>query len=299
MSGTTVHEDETSRQSSAAAMESCLPQPDRGNRKSCLYVGSVRHRRFSPVEHLFERKLYMVSIDLEEVDQVFRFPGLWSTQRWSLCQFRRADYLGPAERPLVDCVRDLVERQLGLRLNGPIRLLTQIRTFGLVFNPVSLYYCYDAAGERLEAVVAEVTNTPWGERHAYVLPYDADQRIVRFQNAKEFHVSPFLPMEMRYHWRMSTPADRLSIQIENHDDAQCVFDATLQLRRRPLTIGSILTLGLRFPLMSAQIMGAIYWQALRLWWKKAPYFPHPPKQHTIQQTDSATTLSAQPVEELQ
>ncbi|TWT34551.1 DUF1365 domain-containing protein [Blastopirellula retiformator] len=247
---------------------------DNRERASCLYVGAVRHRRFTPIPHQFRRPLFLFSIDLDEVDSVFRFPLLWSTQPYSLFRFCRSDYLGAADRPLAECVRDLVHEKLGLALDGPIRLLTQIRCLGIVFNPISLFYCYDAE-ENLRAIVAEVTNTPWGERYSYVIPFAGEGRIGRFANPKDFHVSPFMPMEMEYRWRVSRPEDRLTVHLENMQGDEKAFDATLGLSRRALSLPNVLKTVLWFPLMSAQMLAAIYWQALRLWWKKVPYHPHP------------------------
>lgn len=245
-----------------------------GPLRSCLYVGNVRHRRFAPVEHHFRRPLFMFSIDLEEVESLFRIPLLWSTKTWSLFQFRRSDYLGPADRPLAECVRELVREKLGFAPAGPIRLLTQIRCLGVVFNPISLFYCYDVDNQ-LQAIVAEVTNTPWRERHCYVVPFSGDRRVAGYDNDKEFHVSPFMPMDMRYRWRVTEPDERLTVQLENRQGDAKVFDALLQLTRRELTPSGVARLALRFPLMPAQIVAAIYWQALRLWQKKVPYHPHP------------------------
>ena len=141
---------------------------------SCAYRGQVRHRRLSPVPHDFRYSIFMMYLDLDEVDRVFDRRWLWSARRPALAWFRRADHFGDSRRPLRDCVADLVAQEAGRRPEGPIRLLTHLRYFGHCFNPVSFYFCYDPAGERIEAVVAEVHNTPWGERHCYVLDPEAD-----------------------------------------------------------------------------------------------------------------------------
>ena len=138
--------------------------------QSCLYNGWVRHRRFAPRAHAFRYRLFMAYLDLTELDHVFRGRWFWSTRRPALAWFRRADYLGNPSVPLDQAVRDAVERDTGMRPRGPIRLLTHLRYFGHGFNPVSFYYCFDPADTRVETIVAEITNTPWAERHAYVLP---------------------------------------------------------------------------------------------------------------------------------
>ena len=171
--------------------------------ESCLYVGSVRHRRHTPRAHAFRYPLFLAYLDLAELDTVFRGRWLWSARRFALAWFRRRDHLGSPAMPLDQAVRDLVERHSGRRPQGPIRLLTHLRYFGYCFNPVSFYYCFDAQGEQVETVVAEVNNTPWGERHCYVL--DGEPRL-RYRTSKAMHVSPFMPMDARL--RMALHAAR-------------------------------------------------------------------------------------------
>jgi DUF1365 family protein len=243
---------------------------------SCLYRGIIRHRRRSPVSHEFRYNLFMLYLDLDELPHVFAGRWLWSVRRPALAWFRRADYLGDPAVPLDHAVRDLVARRTGTRPNGPIRLLTHLRYFGYVQNPVSFYYCFDAAGVRVETIVAEITNTPWGERHAYVLPAQpGDAEEQRFRLAKAFHVSPFMPMDMAYDWRFSRPGRRLTVHMANLARGERVFDATLVLRREPLTGRALAAALARHPWMTATVVAGIYWQAFRLWLKGAPFHPHP------------------------
>jgi DUF1365 family protein len=245
--------------------------------ESCLYEGVVRHRRLRPVEHAFVKRLFMVYLDLDELPEVFRGRWLWSATRRAPVWFRRADHLGDPAVPLAQAVRDLVEARTGRRPAGPIRLLTNLRTFGYGFNPVSLYYCFDPGGGGVEAVVAEVSNTPWNERHCYVLASadGATRPLQRFETAKEFHVSPFMGMRQRYRWALLRPGRQLAVHIANVEDGAAVFDASLVLSRREITGGSLARALLRYPWMTAQVIAGIYWQAWRLRQKGAPVHPHP------------------------
>jgi DUF1365 family protein len=219
-------------------------------------------------------------IDLAELDEVFRGRWFWSTRRPSLAWLRRSDYLGDADVPLDQAVRDRVERETGRRPAGPVRLLTHLRTFGYCFNPVSFYYCYDATGTRVETIVAEITNTPWGERHAYVLPTDPGQASgepMRFRIGKVFHVSPFMPMDLDYDWRFTQPGARLAVHMSNRRAGETLFDATLALERREITGTSLARALVRHPFATLSVVIAIHWQALRLWLKRVPFHVHPSK----------------------
>jgi len=247
---------------------------------SALYLGRVRHRRFAPRAHAFEYRLFMAYLDLAELERVFRGRWLWSARRPALAWFRRADYLGDPGVPLDEAVRARVAQATGRRPAGPIRMLTHLRYFGLSFNPVTFYYVFDAADTRVETVVAEVTNTPWNERHVYVLANETNEgsgATRRHRVAKRFHVSPFMPMDIGYDWRFSTPGETLSVHMENHRQGAKLFDATLALERRPLTGASLARALAFFPLITAKVVAAIYWEALRLWAKRVPFYTHPKK----------------------
>lgn len=246
--------------------------------KSCLYEGRVEHRRFSPVENRFSYSLFMAYLDLDELPGVFDGRWLWSARRRAPAWFRRADHMGDPARPLAECVRALVAERTGDAPEGPIRLLTHLRYFGYCFNPVSFYYCFDARDERVQAIVAEVNNTPWGERYCYVLrAHDAqdDGGIKRYALQKAFHVSPFMPMDMRLDWRFGDPGERLSVYMQNIHDERKVFDATLALERRPLDGRSLARALVVHPPMTLKVIALIYAQALRLWLKGAPFHEHP------------------------
>jgi DUF1365 family protein len=247
---------------------------------SCIYEGRVRHRRQGRVRHGFEYALFMMYLDLAELPDLFGRRWFWSTRRSAPARFRREDHLGERSRPLDECVRDLVHARTGSRPQGPIRLLTHLRYFGYCFNPVSFYYCFDREGQSVECVVAEVNNTPWGERHLYVLPANAGRRLgsaSNYQLSKEFHVSPFLPMDMDYRWRFVDPGQELIVHMENHRQGERVFDATLTLTRKEITGARLAWMLARYPFMTLTVILRIQYQALRLWLKGAVFHPHPAK----------------------
>ena len=245
---------------------------------SALYAGWVRHRRHRPHPHAFRYRLYLFYLDLDELDRVFVGRRFWSMNRRNLGEFRRSDYLGDASLPLIEAVRRRAAASLGRRPEGPIRLLTHLRTFGHCFNPVSFYYCYRPDGETLDCVVAEITNTPWKERHSYVLDAACAERhgsALGWTFAKAFHVSPFLPMQREYAWRLQPPGAELRIHMDVGADATRDFDATLVLERRPLDGSTLARCLLRYPLMTLKVVAAIHWQAFLIWRARNPVYDHP------------------------
>jgi DUF1365 family protein len=245
---------------------------------SCVYEGWVRHRRLGAPAHELRAKLFMLYVDLDELPELFDSYRVASARGRALAEFRRSDHLGDPHRSLAAEIRELVAARTGERPPGPIRLLTNLRYLGHCFNPVSFYYCFDQAGSRVQAIVAEVTNTPWGERHAYVLS-PTERRpgspIMRGRFAKEFHVSPFMGMDHTYVWRMTAPAERLIVHIDSEQGDRIVFDATLSLARRELTPARLRALLVRYPLLTLRIVRRIYANGLRLRLKGARYYPNP------------------------
>lgn len=247
---------------------------------SAIYTGRVRHRRHAPVPHAFSLPLMMVYLDLSELDRVFAGRWLWSTRRPTLAWLRRRDYLDPEVPDLDEAVRRRVMSQTGRRPDGPVRMLTHLRTWGYCFNPITIYYCFEADGRTLDTVLAAITNTPWGERHTYVLPADTASRRGawhEFGFGKRFHVSPFMPMALDYRWRFRPPGESLAVNMSVLRDGDEIFDATLAMNRHPITASTLARALVRYPAMPIQVIAAIHWQALRLWLKRVPFYPHPDK----------------------
>jgi DUF1365 family protein len=265
-------------------------------RASAVYTGTIRHRRFEPVEHEFSYRLFLMYLDLDELPGALDPFPLWSARRPAPARFRREDFMGDPARPLAECARDTVAAETGERPDGPVRLLAGLRYLGHSFNPVSFYYCFDSAGERVQAVVADVENIPWGERHAYVLARGAREGpVLSDELDKSLHVSPLMGMDQTYAFRAGEPGERLAVHIESRPQrgarsgpgrracpngeppgrAPKSFDATLSLRRRELSRPLLLGMLARYPAMSLQVVAKIYAQSLRLKLKGGRYFPHP------------------------
>ncbi|MFI5028510.1 MAG: DUF1365 domain-containing protein [Solirubrobacterales bacterium] len=245
---------------------------------SAIYQGWVRHRRFEPVEHEFRYRLFLIYLDLDELPTVLDPFPLCSARRPAPARFRRADFMGDPRRPLAECARDAVEAQSGRRPEGPVRLLANLRYLGHAFNPVAFYYCFGTAADRVENVVADVNNIPWGERHPYVLARESPKgAVLAGELNKMLHVSPLMGMEQRYAFRATEPGATLSVHIESRPlkGGAKAFDATLSLRRRELSARRLAATLARYPAMSAQVVAKIYLQTLRLRLKGARYFPHP------------------------
>jgi DUF1365 family protein len=252
---------------------------------SSIFSGQVSHSRKTPLGHSFRYGVFMMYLDLDELDTVFAGRWFWSTKRAALARFRREDHFGDPSEPLDKSVRDLVEARTGNRPAGPVRLLTNLSYFGYCMNPISLYYCFDEKDEAVTTVVAEVSNTPWGETCCYVLAdnmNDGSSETMRFETGKDMHVSPFMDMDVDYHWLLTPPTDELVVRINNLVENRPFFNATLILQREEITAGSLAGILFRYPFMTFKVVFGIYWQAFRLWLKGVPLHTHPDKNKSIQ-----------------
>lgn len=241
--------------------------------RSAIYEGTLRHRRVAERTHEFTHRLAMAYVDLDEVETLLG--GRVVKRGLGLMRFRRTDYYGDPAVPLATAIRSLVADRTGVQVEGPIRMLTNLRVLGHCFNPVTFYYCFAADGEQVEAVVADVTNTPWGESHAYVLPRDGARRVLSGSFQKALHVSPFMGMDQQYEWSMPTPGDSLFVHMQNTEDAARVFDATLHLDHYPFDAATVRRVSWRYPVASRRVLLFIYVHALVLRLKGVRVKPHP------------------------
>ncbi|WP_444944185.1 DUF1365 domain-containing protein [Microbulbifer sp. ZKSA006] len=250
--------------------------------ESAIYTGWLEHRRFAPRPHQFRYQVFMMYVDLAEVEAICQLSPAWSCRRWALARFCRSDFFGDQSLSLDRAVRQRVEAVAGERPAGPIRLLANWRYFGYSMNPISIYYCFDTEGQDVEWLLLDVHNTPWKERHGYVLDCRSNSKLQKATFVKTLHVSPFMPMAQGYRWRGTKPGEKLTAYLQNFDsnmvdsgDIRPIFDATLSLRRSEISGRSLNTILIQYPVMTVKVITAIYWQALKLWLKGIPVFAHP------------------------
>ena len=239
---------------------------------AALYEGTVSHHRFGAGARKFTPRLFLAYLNVGALPASLDALPLWSARRVAPIHFQRRDFLDGTERPLSDSVRDLVEERLGHRPTGPIFLLAHLRTFGWLFNPLAVYYCWSPQGDELDAIVLEVTNTPWGERCWYV--FDAQNRTSA-RAPKAMHVSPYLPMDLDYRVSWTVPGPTLRLRIEVERAGVAVFAAALHLRHAPLDRRSAIRTPARYPLLPLRVSAGIYFQAFVLWLRRNPIYRNP------------------------
>lgn len=255
--------------------------------KSAIYQGFLRHRRFLPGAHRFTYPVFMMYLDLDELDQVLSLSPLWSRKAFRPARFQRSDFLGDPTVPLKQAVCDRIFEETGVRHEGAVRLLANWRYFGFNMNPIACYYCFDV-NDALQYIVVEVTNTPWGERQSYVLESDPKQRFLRTRFQKQMHVSPFNPMDMIYRWCSNQPGKMLTLNLETEKENEVHMDATMVLKRREISAASLNGIMLQFPWMTGKVAFSIYWQALKLWIKRNPFYGNPVSGEPQRQDQSIT-----------
>lgn len=265
--------------------------------KSCIYTGHIRHRRFKPTTNAFRYRICTMFLDLNELPTLFDECALWSYESPNLASWRRRHYLGPRDLSLREAIRFRIEDAGFEDPGGPVRMLTQPGYFGYCYNPVSFYYCYDAEDKDVRIIIAEINNTPWDERHAYVLADRIDESDVpgkkRFKFDKIFHVSPFMPMSVKYDWRFTEPGESINIHMADVVEGEKHFDATLTLKRRELSCKNLNLMLVQYPLMTFKIVSGIYYQAFKLWLKKTPFYENPDRRPSDDRDYYATVKSSE------
>ena len=245
---------------------------------SCIYEGIVNHTRYSPAKRKFDYSLFMLFLNLEELPGLFDSYWLWSARKWNFAYFRRSDHLGNINVPLSNSVRDWVFKKTGKNFDGPVFLMTHLSYLGYRFNPVSFYFCFDREMKLVQNIITEINNTPWGEQHCYLLSPSLVNEIngmKKFCFKKEFHISPFMDMELDYEWYFSEPGEYFKVRMENWKQGKKFFEATLNMKRKSINNASLARALIRYPLLTWKIKAAIYYQALMLWLQKFPFYSHP------------------------
>lgn len=256
--------------------------------QSQLYVGTVRHRRFTPVQHALNYPLFMPAIDLDELETLQQSVWGFGQRWWHWARWKRSDYLGSGD--LKTAVQEKVRQLTGVDCQGKVIAVCHLRYLGLYFSPVNFYYLHDAEGN-WRYMLAEVSNTPWNERHYYAVSANQDDQTYGWTQQKAFHVSPFNPIDQQYQWRLKPLGDHLSVHLECHKGEKH-FDATMAMKALPFNSKNLVKQLIKMPSQTVKVVFGIYWHALKLWLKGAPFYSHPKYQsdsHPDKQTSATET----------
>lgn len=246
--------------------------------KPAIYRGHVFHKRFLPRNHQFTYGLSMVMLDIDRLADSFTQSRWWSLEKFNLISFFRKDYLGRNSGDLKTAVQAQIFKTTGQHFVGKVFLLTQPRYLGFVFNPVSFYFCYNEK-DQLNYLLADINNTPWNECHCYVLTAESSSNEVSAEFDKAFHISPFMPMDLQYDWQFLIKDEYLTIHMKLFRHGEEHFHADMSLHPEPLNKTTMADLPKRYPMQTLRIVGCIYWQALKLWFKRIPFYGHPNASH--------------------
>ena len=241
--------------------------------KSAFYIGKIFHKRCAPKVHQFTYPLYMMLVDLDEVEQLHHQHWWFSNKRWAPLELKESDYFkgidqtnAPAQQTKLKQKSLLIAQNLGADISNITRvaMLAQLRCFGIYFSPVNFFFLYQ--DETAKYLLAEVSNTPWNKKHCYLIDLQQPQ-----PSQKCFHVSPFMDLNMDYHWQIQAPDEHTSIGIENWRSQELLFSALFSAKKYSITTHSIFKVLLQWPLVSLSILKGIYWQASKLFIKGVPY----------------------------
>ena len=230
------------------------------------------------MSNVFKYPIFMTYFDISKIDELFKKKSLLTNiDKPSFISFYREDYHNNSVKCLDDAVRNTLKNKYDYIAKGPIRILTHLRYFGYCFNPVSFYYCFDKSEKNIDAIIAEVTNTPWKQRYCYVLDCQNSEKKNIFKNIKDkkLHVSPFFPMDHEYHFSISKPDKTITIKIDNLNQGVKVHEALLSLNKEDFSKKSLIKALINFPFMTVKVVTAIHWQAIKLWFKGAKLYNNP------------------------
>lgn len=256
---------------------------------NALVKGWVRHRRYKPKKHQFEYNMTWTLLDLDKVEEQFKESEFWSIERANIISYRQADfhqsdndknYRRTPPEVTKQNITHSIKKEKGKDFNGRIFMMAHLRNYGYNFNSVCFYYCYDQS-DNLQFIVSEITNTPWGERHSYIFDCEADnssnrRSLKQFKFNKEFHVSPFITMDMHYRWTFMVAPDSLRVHMVIYSaEGEKYFDTTFTAKLLPLNKKAMRDYAFKHALQPQKMSFLIYWQALKLWLKRFKVYDHP------------------------